>query len=57
VQVIGSRCGPFAPALRLLAQGLVNVEPLIQACYPLDQGVLALERAATKGCLKVLIQM
>jgi alcohol dehydrogenase len=57
VQVIGSRCGPFAPALRLLAQGLVDVQPLIQARYPLDQGVEALERAAAKGTLKVLIEM
>jgi len=35
----------------------VNVRPLIQACYPLDQGVEALERAAVKGTLKVLIEM
>jgi hypothetical protein len=30
---------------------------LIQARFPLDQGLLALERAATKGVLKVLIEM
>jgi alcohol dehydrogenase len=57
VQVIGSRCGPFAPALRLLAQGLVDVEPLIQARYSLDEGILALEKAAVKGTLKILIEM
>jgi threonine dehydrogenase-like Zn-dependent dehydrogenase len=57
VRVIGSRCGPFAPALRLLAQGLVSVEALIQARYSLDQGELALKRAATKGVLKVVIEM
>lgn len=56
VQLVGSRCGPFKPALRLLAQGLVDVEPLIQARYPLEQGVLALEKAASKGSLKVLIE-
>jgi alcohol dehydrogenase len=57
VQMLGSRCGPFAPALRILAQGLVSVEPLIQARYPLDDGVMALERAAERGSLKVLIEM
>jgi threonine dehydrogenase-like Zn-dependent dehydrogenase len=57
VQLIGSRCGPFAPALRLLAQGLVSVEPLIQARYPLEQGVMALEKASVRGTLKVLIEM
>jgi threonine dehydrogenase-like Zn-dependent dehydrogenase len=55
--LIGSRCGPFAPALRLLAQGLVDVEPLIEARYSLDQGILALEKAADKGTLKVLIEI
>lgn len=57
VQVIGSRCGPFAPALRLLEQGLVDVEPLIQARFSLEQGLMALESAAVKGTLKVLIEM
>lgn len=57
VELVGSRCGPFAPALRLLAQGLVNVEPLIQARYSLDHGLLALEKAAIKGTLKILIEM
>src|SRR5207247_1112620 len=31
VTLVGSRCGPFAPALRLLAEGRVAVQPLIQA--------------------------
>jgi threonine dehydrogenase-like Zn-dependent dehydrogenase len=56
VQVIGSRCGPFAPALRLLAQGLVDVEALIETRLPLDKGVTALEMAAGKGSLKVLLE-
>jgi len=57
VQLIGSRCGPFAPALRLLARGAVDVQALIQARYSLDQGLLALEDAALKGALKVLIEI
>jgi len=57
VQIVGSRCGPFDAALRLLEQGLIEVEPLIQARFPLDQGVAALERAGVKGTLKVLIEI
>lgn len=57
VQLIGSRCGPFAPAIRLLEQRLVDVDSLIQARYPLDRGLAAFERAATKGTLKVLLEM
>jgi alcohol dehydrogenase len=56
VTLSGSRCGPFAPALRLLAQGLVDVQPLIEATYPLDEGLKAFEHARTRGSLKVLVK-
>ncbi len=57
ISVVGSRCGPFAPALRLLAAGLVDVEPFVDAVYSLDEGLAAFERAATRGTLKVLLSM
>ncbi|MCR4405732.1 MAG: alcohol dehydrogenase catalytic domain-containing protein [Anaerolineae bacterium] len=57
VQLIGSRCGPFAPALRLLARKLIDVESLIDAVYPLDQALAAFERASTKGTLKILLEV
>jgi threonine dehydrogenase-like Zn-dependent dehydrogenase len=57
VSLVGSRCGPFEPAIRLLEQRLVDVESLIQARYPLDDGLAAFERAATKGTLKVMLEM
>jgi alcohol dehydrogenase len=57
VSVVGSRCGPFEPAIRLLAAGLVDVEAMIQARYSLDDGVAALERAAQQGTLKVLLEV
>lgn len=53
VQLVGSRCGPFAPALRLLERGLVVTEPLIAATYPLSAGLAAFE--AARGQLKVLL--
>jgi threonine dehydrogenase-like Zn-dependent dehydrogenase len=56
VQVVGSRCGPFAPALRLLAKGLVNVTSLIEAEYPLSDGLAAFEHAGRRGALKVLVR-
>jgi threonine dehydrogenase-like Zn-dependent dehydrogenase len=57
VTLVGSRCGPFAPALRLLERGLVDVVPLIQARYPLDQALAAFEHAARPGTLKILVEM
>jgi alcohol dehydrogenase len=56
VTLIGSRCGPFAPALRLLAQDLVRVDDLIEDRVPLDEGVAAFERAGRRGSLKVLVE-
>ena len=53
ITVVGSRCGPFAPALRALATGLVDPSPLIEASYPLADGVAALERAQRRGVRKV----
>ena len=55
--MIGSRCGPFAAALDLLARKLVDVTPLIHARYPIAQAVEAFERAQQPGVLKVLLDM
>jgi threonine dehydrogenase-like Zn-dependent dehydrogenase len=57
ITLIGSRCGPFAPALELLAQGKINVEPLIQARFSLADGLSAFESAQTRGVMKVLLEM
>ena len=53
VTLIGSRCGPFAPALRLLERGLIETAPLIHARYRLDDALAAFRAAA--GHLKVLL--
>lgn len=55
ITIVGSRCGPFAPALRALAAGRIDPSPLIEASYPLADGVRALERAAEPGVAKVLL--
>ena len=56
ITVVGSRCGPFAPALRLLERGLVQVEPLISAEFRLKDGLAAFDAAFGKGNIKVLLQ-
>jgi len=55
ITLVGSRCGPFGPALRLLDRGLVKVTPLIQARYSLSEALTAFEHAARPGTLKVLV--
>jgi threonine dehydrogenase-like Zn-dependent dehydrogenase len=55
ITLVGSRCGPFEPALDLLSRGAVDVSPLLAARYPLRDAPAAYERAARPGTLKVLI--
>ena len=57
ITLIGSRCGPFEPAIRLLARQQIEVASMIQARYALDEGLAAFERAAVKGTLKVVVEM
>lgn len=57
VTLVGSRCGPFAPALALLAEGKVDVAPLVRARFPLREAVAAFAEAARPGVLKVLVEV
>lgn len=56
INLIGSRCGPFADALDALAAARVQVTPLIDAVYPLKDGIEAVERAARAGAKKILLR-
>jgi threonine dehydrogenase-like Zn-dependent dehydrogenase len=55
VTLVGSRCGPFAPALAALASGAVDVRSLVSDRLPLARADAALRRAAEPGVLKVLL--
>jgi alcohol dehydrogenase len=55
VALLGSRCGPFAPALRLLERRLVLTEPLVEGRFALSDGLNAFQAAA--GRLKVLLEV
>lgn len=55
VTLMGSRCGPFAPALRMLERGELDPRPLIHDRFPLAEGVAAFERARDRETLKVLL--
>ncbi|MBD3672962.1 MAG: alcohol dehydrogenase catalytic domain-containing protein [Planctomycetaceae bacterium] len=56
VTLIGSRCGPFEPAIDALAGGRIIVEPLINATYPLDDAPLAMVKAESPGAFKILLE-
>ncbi|KAL7571963.1 hypothetical protein ACA910_001625 [Epithemia clementina (nom. ined.)] len=58
LHIVGSRCGPFQPALDLLAvpactEGSLNVEKYLTKAFPLAEAAEALKFAAEKSTLKV----
>jgi len=57
VTLVGSRCGPFDQALKALAEGRIDVAPLISDRFDLSDGANALEHARTKPVLKVLLDV
>jgi threonine dehydrogenase-like Zn-dependent dehydrogenase len=56
ITIIGSRCGPFEPALDLLGRGAVDPTILISKDYPLAKAIEAMEAANQPGIVKVLIR-
>ena len=56
IEIIGSRCGPFEPALSLLSQGLVDPRPIITRTFEFKDILKALEFAAKPNTLKVVIR-
>ena len=56
ITIVGSRCGRFAPALKLLEEGKIEVESFISGEFSLSEGVAAMQRAAEKGTLKILLK-
>ena len=56
INIIGSRCGPFEPALRLMESQQVDPAVLIADEFQLEDALKAFERAAEPGVLKVLVK-
>lgn len=56
LNVVGSRCGPFAPALRMLARREIDVSSLVEAEYALRDGQAALAHASRPGVRKILLR-
>jgi threonine dehydrogenase-like Zn-dependent dehydrogenase len=56
ITVVGSRCGSFAPALRALQVGGVDVHSLISHRLRLRDAISALQLAAAPAVLKVLLE-
>ena len=56
ITVLGSRCGQFPPALRLLESGKADFSPLISGIYSIDDAIEGFEKNKEKDTLKVLLK-
>lgn len=57
ITVVGSRCGQFAAALRMLESGRIDVNPLISDIFSIDKSIEAFERNKEKSSVKVLVKV
>ena len=55
ITMIGSRCGPFAPAIDALAASQIQVEPLLSSVLPLSAASQAIREARQPGALKIAL--
>lgn len=56
ITIVGSRCGPFRPAISALASGIVSVDELVSAVYRIDEYKKAFEDARNPENLKILLK-
>lgn len=57
ITVLGSRCGQFGPALRLLKNNRIDFSPFISKTYSIDDAIEAFEANKSKETLKILIKI
>lgn len=57
ITIVGSRCGQFAPALRLLESKRIDVNPLITDIFELDDSLDAFEKNKDKSSIKVIVRV
>lgn len=57
LRLVGSRCGPFDTALRLLEEERVEVTSLIDARYPLGEGIEGFAHSRRPGVVKVVLDI
>jgi len=57
IMIIGSRCGSFPPAIRLLENKVLDVLSLISQRVPLDKAIEAIKTASQKEHLKIILEI
>jgi threonine dehydrogenase-like Zn-dependent dehydrogenase len=56
IEIIGSRCGAFEPAIQLLLQNRIDPTVLLSERFPIEEGLAAFASASLPGKWKVAIE-
>ena len=55
INLVGSRCGPFAEALNVIDSEDLGLDDLISHRFAIQEGILAMKTAASPDAFKVLL--
>ena len=53
--IVGSRCGPFQPAINILTQDIIDPRPLIEEIVPLSDALEAFNKMNGRSLRKIII--
>ncbi len=56
IKIIGSRCGPFPPAIKLLEKGMIQVKELITSIFSLREAITAFKKSLERSQVKVIVK-
>lgn len=57
ISLIGSRCGPFPPAIKAIRSRQIDLYSLVSSIYPIEEGLKAFQHASLKNALKVILKI
>lgn len=57
IEIVGSRCGPFAPTLKMMENNKLALDKMIDDVYDFQDSLKAFERAKESDILKVLLKI
>ena len=56
ITVLGSRCGQFGPALRLLKNNRIDFKPFISKMYSINDAIEGFEANKAKDSIKIILK-
>lgn len=57
ITILGSRCGRFEPAMRLIASNKIDFSQMISKIYPIEKAIEAFDANNAKDTIKILLKI